>query len=168
MFSPERVGQLEEEEFRAFLESKNNKHWSGLHRQANRICADMNQLRRALSALVDESRPLAQRFDEGVGSVPGMGKAIASAILLVTYPRNYGVWNNTSEAALKELGVWPEFEHGMSLGQRYARLNSLLVRPASELETDLWTLDALFWVLVSGPEEEPELTTEALGALETR
>ncbi|RME94858.1 MAG: hypothetical protein D6773_19070, partial [Alphaproteobacteria bacterium] len=31
------------------------------------------------------------------------GKNIATAVLLVRYPDRYGVWNNTSEAALKKL-----------------------------------------------------------------
>ena len=45
IFNPAHVGQIREDEFRSLLDFKNNQHWSGLHRQGPRICADMPVLR---------------------------------------------------------------------------------------------------------------------------
>ena len=108
VFAPEHLPDLTKEEFVSFLYLENNKHWTGLYRQVRALTADMDGLRRALAVLMDESRPLARRFDEAVGQVRGLGKALATAILLVVYPDRYGVWNNTSESGLKILGIWPD------------------------------------------------------------
>lgn len=153
VFSPEHVPALEEAEVKDFLRFENNRHWSGLHRQGNRVCADMPKLREVLGLLVDETQPLAPRLDNAVDSIHGMGKAIVTAILLVAYPEKYGVWNNTSEAALRALDVWPDFERGMSFGHKYQRVNALLEGIASELGTDFWTLDALLWGVLMDDDE---------------
>jgi len=154
-FSPAHISQLSEETFRSFLYFENNKHWTGLHRQIRRLTENMDSLRQALAVLVDEQRPLAPRFDETLQRVTGLGRALASAILLVTYPDRYGVWNNISESALKILDAWPEFEKGATTGQKYAQLNQLFLRLARALDIDLWTLDWLLWELVR-EQEQPE------------
>jgi hypothetical protein len=146
IFSSAHVPTIREDEFRSFLDFKNNRHWSGLHRQGPRMCADMARLRDALQVLLDESRPVGERVDYAANRVPGMGKGIATAILHVGYPAKYGVWNNTSEAGLKQVGLWPRLDRGMSLGAKYVAVNDVLTRVASELQIDLWTLDALIWL----------------------
>jgi hypothetical protein len=65
-----------------------------------------------VSALLSEDQPLAQRLDSASQDVYGMGKNIASAVLLVAHPDKYGVWNNRSEAQMKQLGIWPSFGTG--------------------------------------------------------
>lgn len=143
IFSLDHLPDLTAEEFSSFLYFENNKHWTGLHRHVGRLTADMNALRRALVILLDENRPLAKRFDEAVGMVSGLGKGLATAILLLAYPDRYGVWNNTSEAALKYLGIWPEFSRGMTLGKRYDAVNEILKKLSDDLKVEHWTLDAL-------------------------
>jgi len=76
---------------------------------------------------------LQSRLDEAIEQIPGMGKAGAAAILLVTFPDQYGVWNDTWEQALKQLDLWPEFDRGTAFGERYAPVNQLL----NDLATDL-------------------------------
>jgi len=153
IFSPAYLPNLTEEEFRSFLYFENNRHWTGLYRQAGRLTSNMDALRKALTMLLDEEKPLAQRFDDALNSVKGLGKALASAILLVAYPQRYGVWNSTSESGLKILGIWPEFDRGASIGEKYAELNALFLRLTEELGIDLWTLDWLWWELVKQEEE---------------
>ncbi len=164
IFTPARLPNLTEEDFRSFLYFENNKHWTGLHRQARRLTADMAALRQALAVLLDEEQPLARRFDDALSRIRGLGKALASAILLVAYPDRYGVWNNTSESGLKILDIWPRFERGTSVGQKYAVLNDLFRRLAEALGIDLWALDWLWWELVQQEEgsvvEEPALSVE--------
>jgi hypothetical protein len=97
--------------------------------------------------MLDEEKSITTRWDSVIGMVRGMGRAIMSTILMVAHPDRYGVWNNTSEAGLKTLGLWPDFGHGRSSGEKYAAVNRLLIPLAKDLGIDLWTLDALFWRL---------------------
>jgi hypothetical protein len=46
----------------------------------------MTKLRRGLSTLLAEDQPLAQRLDSANDDINGMGKNVASAILLVAHP----------------------------------------------------------------------------------
>ncbi len=110
IFSPEHIPHLTKDEFTSFLYFENNRHWSGLYRTGLGAAADLNKLRAALAVLLDESRPIRERFPDALGMVTGFGKGIATGILTVAYPEKYGVWNNTSEAALRQVGLWPSFE----------------------------------------------------------
>jgi hypothetical protein len=76
-----------------------------------------------------------------------MGKNVSTAILMVTQPDQYGVWNNRSEAGMKRLDIWPKFDRGESFGSRYVRVNQILNQLSESLGIDLWTLDALWWYL---------------------
>jgi hypothetical protein len=116
MFSADHISELSADEFKSFLLFENNRHWTGLHRQGTRMCFDMTKLRLGLSTLLSEDIPLAKRLNEAIKDVHGMGKNIASAILLVAHPDKYGVWNNRSEAQMRQLGMWPTFERGDSFG----------------------------------------------------
>jgi len=156
ILNPDNIAELREVDFRSFLYFENNRHWTGLTRQVSRLTADMAQLRHALALLLDESRPIAERFDEALGSVKGLGKALATAVLLVSYPDHYGVWNNISEAGLKELDLWPSFDRGTTMGQKYEQINRILNELARDLGVDLWTLDALTWGMIHGEDGQEE------------
>ncbi len=160
IFSAAHIPEISAEEFKSFLLFENNRHWTGLHRQGSRMCSDMTKLRRGLSALLAEDRQVAQRLDGAISDVYGMGKNVASAILLVTHPDKYGVWNNRSEAQMKQLGIWPAFDRGDSFGARYVKVNEVLLRIRDALEMDLWTLDALWWYL---DQESPNPPIEGNG-----
>jgi hypothetical protein len=161
IFRPGNLPKLTAEDFRSFLVFRNNQHWVGLHRMGPGICSDMKRLRAALAVLLDESRPIQQRLDDlmpgGSAGVPGMGRAILTAVLLVMFPERYGVLNSRSKATMQELGLWPEFERSASFGRRYARVNDVLLDVTRELGTDLWTLDGLWWAVL---DEEPEAETD--------
>ncbi len=147
IFTPEHIADITEDEFRSFLLLENNRHWSGLHRHGPRLCADINRLRDGLRVLVDETQSVADRLDRVIEMVPGMGKNLVTAILLVTQPNQYGVWNNRSEAAMKRLDLWPEFDRGEPFGNRYVKVNQILLKLRDKLQTDLWTVDALWYYL---------------------
>ena len=139
-FRPGQVEDIKEQEIVSFLKYENNKHWTGLVRSKNKITADIGALRAGLSTLVNEDRPLAPRFTEAIDRVHGMGTAIATAILHVAYPDQYGVWNGTSKGGMKQLDLWPELERGTSIGKQYENINDILNRLAEEIETDLVVL----------------------------
>jgi hypothetical protein len=149
VFASENVHNLSEEEFKEFLIFRNNRHWTGLHRMGPKICKDMDLLRNSFSVLQDQNQPISYRLNQSVDMVPGMGKAIVTAILLVTHPDRYGVWNGTSEEALKKLNLWPSFVRGTSFGEKYEQINEILNRLASDLDIGLWDLDSLLWQYLS-------------------
>jgi len=103
----------------------------------------------ALGVLLDEGRPIRERFPEALGMVLGFGKGIATGILTVAYPEQFGVWNNTSEAALRQVGLWPNLLKGEGIGGRYEKINNLLHHLSSDLGIDFWTLDALWWFVLA-------------------
>jgi hypothetical protein len=149
IFSTDHVANLSKDEFTSFLYSENNHHWSGLNRMGLQAAADMDMLRKALAALLDETKPIQERLPLVLGMVGGIGKATATAILTVAYPDVYGVWNNTSEGALRKVGLWPHFGKGDSVGAKYAKVNNLLAKFRLGLGTDFWTLDSLWWFLLT-------------------
>lgn len=159
IFSSDHIPGLTKDEFTSFLYFENNRHWSGLYRKGLGAASDLERLRKGLAILLDESRPIRERFPEALPIVSGFGKAIATGILTVAYPDKYGVWNNTSEAALRQVLLWPNLERGEGLGRRYEKINGLLVRLSSDLGIDLWTLDALWWFLLE-PERLPQPISE--------
>jgi len=160
-FAAANVKRLTPEEFKSFVYFENNQHWTGLNRLGWKACKDMAGLRRALRTLQDESRPVGRRLDEVIPAVPGMGRALATALLLVMFPDKYGVWNNNIESALKALGAWPELEWGLSEGDRYERINAVLLQLTEDLGLDLWSLDALLWLALAATEAEGAISASA-------
>lgn len=160
MFAPDQLSQLTEEEFRRFLLFRENKHWDGIQRHGPRICEDMGHLRSALEILLDESRPIVERLDQlippgsGPSYVPYLNKAILTPILLVAHPERYTVWNRVSEQGLRAVNLWPAFDRGTSFGRRYDEINRIQLSLAKELDVDPWTLDALWWGVVSEDSED--------------
>ena len=154
IFAPDHLPTLTAEEFQSFLIYENNKHWKGINRYGSRMAKDMPLLRQALGVLLDETRSLAERYDEAVGLVSGLDRATATPILLVSNPDRYGVWNGKSEPGLQALKLYPDLPKGATPGQYYAAINNILNHLAAELGTDLWTLDAVWSWLV---EEEKSL-----------
>ena len=162
IFNLKNVNTVSEEDFRSFLYFENNRHWSGLYRHVNSLTADMGVLRDTLAILLDPSPQLATRFDQALGQIKGFGKGLATAILLVSSPKEYGVWNNTSEDALKKMDIWRDFVRGRTKGQQYENLNSLLVSLSKDIGVDLWTLDALMWGIVSQKKEEEKVSVKPI------
>lgn len=152
IFKRDRLPHLTEQDFSPLLYLENNRHWSGLHRHLPKIRANIPKLRETLVELLDESKPIEKRFNDAVEDVPGMGKAIVTAILQIVFPDEYGVWNNTSESGLRALKIWPKFDHGESMGSRYVKINQILKELSKELGIDLWTLDSLWWAVKSDQE----------------
>lgn len=158
LFHPNHLLNLTEEEFRSFLLYKNNKHWSGIHRQSSMLTEDMNLLRKVLGILLDESRPLEDRFNEifpkGSNSMlRGLGRAVATPILHVVYPSKYGVYNRKSEDGLRLLGLFPDLPSNASFTEQYLAVNEQLQRLSGKLEISLWQLDTLWHLLLIDSDE---------------
>ena len=152
LFNPENLDKLTTEQFLAFLHFKENGHWNGLARSGTKVVNNMGRLRYALKILLDERRPIVERIDfiaerDKAGYIPGLGKALYTAILLVTYPDKYGVWNQRSEDGLKMLDLWRKPAAYTTQGQMYAYMNQVFLEVAEVMKVDLWDLDTLWWLL---------------------
>jgi hypothetical protein len=148
IFCLDHIPTLTKDEYTSFLYFENNRHWSGLYRKGLQAAANMETLRNALLLLLDEGKPLQTRFTSAIDQVNGLGKGTATGILTVALPEVYGVWNNTSESAMRQIEIWPEFEKGDSIGAKYAKVNAVLTRLRTDLGTDFWTLDAVWWSIL--------------------
>jgi hypothetical protein len=146
IFSPKGVASLTKQDMTGFLSYKQNKRWREISRDD--VTADMVRLRAALLVLIDESRSIADRLNtlepgRGELAVAQLGKAKLTPLLLVTYPKKYGVWNDYSQRALTGMGLMPEFEPGARLGDQYAAVNDVLVELAATYRVSLWWLDVI-------------------------
>ncbi|EKE71775.1 MULTISPECIES: hypothetical protein [Roseobacteraceae] len=137
---------LMHQDYLDFLSLKHNHHWSGLERLGRTAANDMDNLRSAISILVDETALLSDRFDTALSMVDGVGAATLTPMLLLAYPDRYGVWNGTSEPEMRDRGIWPSFPPNSSFGKKYEIINTKLIGLSKDLGVDLWTLDALWWV----------------------
>lgn len=153
LFHPTSVKNLSKEAFLSFLLYKNNHHWTNLNRVGKYMIEDMDLLREAISILLDEKRPIRDRLNEirpertwGKNSmVSHLGTPVLTAILMISYPDKYGVWNNTSDDGLKKVMLWDKNWKTLPVGDSYIQMNNLYHVLTSWLHIDLWTLDALWW-----------------------
>jgi hypothetical protein len=158
LFNAEHLPELTADEFRSFLSFKDNKHWSNLERLGPRITKDMAGLRQALQVLLSVQDParIASELDRALGLAFGMGKGVATALLLVMHDDIFGVWNSVTEDAMSEVGLLPAPTSGQTTGQQYAAINAVLLELKRELEVDLWTLDWIWWRYLQALEEQED------------
>ena len=147
-FRPENLDDLTAETVTDFLREKVNHHWFGLERNSSRMTADMPALRNGMAILLDDSAPLAGRWDAALPRMHGVGKAIASAMLLVVYPAQCGGGNSISGEKMAWLGLIPEPWTRRSDGSTYESINLILLDLADSLGIDLWELDGI-WHLIA-------------------
>jgi hypothetical protein len=146
IFSPRGVATLTKQDMTGFLSYRQNRRWREISRDD--VTADMDRLRAALMAFMDESRPVSERLNllepgRGEMAVPHLGKAKLTPLLLVTHPKQYGVWNDYSERALRGMGLMPEFAEGTRLGDQYVAVNEVLTELAERYRVSLWWLDVI-------------------------
>jgi hypothetical protein len=146
IFSEKGIKTLTKQDMTGFLSFRQNKRWREISKED--VTKDMERLRAALLVLVDETRPVAERLNalepgRGAQAVPYFGKAKLTPILLVTHPRQYGVWNDYSERALRGMGLLPDFAPTWHLGEQYTAVNEVLVNLATEYRVTLWGLDII-------------------------
>ena len=126
VFSAANLEQLDRDTILGFLKFQNNHHWYGLDRLGGRLTADIPRLRGALRLLVDENRPLRERLNQlrppaGPPFLAGLGPALITAILQVTYPEQYGVLNKITAQGMKRLALWPSPSPGKSFARRLSK-----------------------------------------------
>lgn len=155
LFQPKNIPNITEDQFKAFLLLKNNRHWTGIHRQPN-IYADMSRLKATLLVLLDESQPIQTRLDKianksGPLYIKGLGRAVLTPILMCVYPDKYAVYNRISEEGLNWLGRNPA-KPTDSFGKRYVAINEACHQIAGEIKQPLSLIDSMFSLMVHGVE----------------
>jgi hypothetical protein len=146
IFTSRGIATLTKQDMTGFLSYRQNKRWREISKED--VTTDMDALREALAVLIDESRPIAERLNalepgRGELAVPFLGKAKLTPILMVSHPRQYGVWNDYSERALRGMGLMPEFAPGERLGDQYDAVNKVLLRLVAEYRVTPWWLDII-------------------------
>lgn len=137
-------------QYRRFLDFDVNHHWTTLYRQVNATLENDN-FRNVLETLANDDAGVSDRIDRAT-AVPGVGIGTASA-LLCTMDGRWGVWNGTTEAALKKLGLWPTFPRGLTVGGRYLVINDILADLAGQLGVSQWDFDHLMWLVVQDDQD---------------
>lgn len=154
-FSPQNVNNVTQGGFKEFLLIRNNKHWSGIHRQPQ-IYADMDRLRQCLGVLLDESKPIEQRLDviapKGEAHfIPGLGRAVLTPILMCVYPDEYAVYNRISFQGLEMLGR-NKIKQSDPFSKRYLTLNAACHELSTQIQQPLYLIDSMFSLIVQGVE----------------
>ena len=129
---------------------KNNHHWEGIDRPIYNIMknCELSKITQKLSELLYGDKEIDTRFDN-FNEIKGFGKATITPLLLVTHPKEYGVWNEVSEWCLKTLGIWlitydNKSKGNLTQGEIYFYVNDILLKLKSCTGLSLWKLDATF------------------------
>ncbi len=143
-------------EFENILDFKVNKSWSRLYRHKSKIFRDIPRLKNSLKLFLDKALDIKDRFDQvvkyqGKSHIIGIGVGVASAILHIYDPNQYGVWNGRSIVALDRLKMLPIGIKGV--GAYYVALNNKLHEMKEILKTDLTTLDLFLGYIFDKPKE---------------
>jgi hypothetical protein len=154
-FAHANLHNITQEGFKDFLLLKNNRHWSGLHRQPQ-IYQDFDRLRQCLGILLDETYPLEQRLDVLLpkGKPPfikGLGRAVLTPVLMCVYPDKYSVYNRISDEGLKRLGR-STLKDSDPFSKRYLSVNSICQQLSEEIRQPLYLIDSMFSLMVHGLE----------------
>lgn len=162
LFRPENLESLTRDAFLGFLNVKNNKHWSGIHRHGPDISESMERLKNALKILVDEERPIEERLEtlrpkDGPPYIKYLGKAILTAILFVVYPDKYAVYNETTKGGLKALELLPDLS-GKGFAEEYLEVNRIIEETADKCDMNLWQVDEVWWHAMNQSDEDMEDT----------
>ena len=62
MFNPKNIDNLTADNFKSFLNYRNNKHWTGLERVGPEITQNMDKFKETLHLLLDETIPINERI----------------------------------------------------------------------------------------------------------
>jgi len=110
IFGLENLQNLTIGDFQSFLYFKNNRAWTNLYRRGLEASQNIEDLRRTLAFLQDESIDIRNRMNGilkgGSYHIHGFGKNLGTGILNICDKEDkYGVWNNRTEGGLEKLGL---------------------------------------------------------------
>jgi|SRR5690348_3939681 len=167
---PAKIDAIADEELKTYFLEYFNKG-AGRH-PFNKIYRDrivrptVSRFRQTLKFLLDETVPVEQRLNDvldknGKHHIEGLGRGLATSILMDLNPLVYATWNNKTEMGLTSLGRMPDFSKNEMLGSCYLKV----LREISEirnLRSELTFLDIDYFLHVVSAEPEGIETVETL------
>ena len=161
---PDKLDTLSDDELKnRFLEYFNKgagRHpFNAVYR--DRIVRDIKKFREVMNFLLDESIPVKKRLNEilsrdGRFHIEGIGKGLATSILMDLDPQKYATWNNKTNMGLEALGLTPQFARGDDWGTRYEKVMEV-IRHIRDLRPEFSFLEVdHFLHIVSATEEGKE------------
>lgn len=146
-FNPTNIGRLIADDFKSFLNFRNNKHWTGLERAGPEITQNMDKFKKTLHLLLDETIPINERIrrirdKKSPEYHKGLGTAYYTPILLVVYPTKYPVINKIVKEALDKTGIYPDYDskpEWIAYPEVYPKIKNMAIKN----NLSLWQMD---WV----------------------
>jgi len=105
----------------------------------DRIVRDPSRFRMMLLYLLNEEIPIDQRFREvveGKHHVEGVGKGLASTLLMDFNMDKYCLWNNKTEMGLNVLG-WKVYDRSDDVGRKYVKVLTALKKLREDIAPEL-------------------------------
>lgn len=137
-----------------------------------RIIRDINKFRYVIKFLLNESASVKERLNkilekDGTYHIEGIGKGLATSILMDLDPQKYATWNNKTNMGLEALGSSPQFAWGDNWGTRYEKVMEV-IRHIRKLMPELSFLEVdHFLHIVSATEEGIEAVRSLIEGKET-
>jgi hypothetical protein len=122
------------------------------------IIKDIKKFREVMKFQFDESVSVEERLNKILGKdgtyhIGGIGKGLATSILMDLDPQKYATWNNKTNLGLEALGSSPQFAWGDNWGTRYEKVMDV-IRHIRELMPELNFLEVdHFLHIVSATED---------------
>jgi hypothetical protein len=158
---PSRINSLTDDELKGYFlqyfnEGAGRHPFNAIYR--DRIVRDMKRFRSTMLFLLDESLEVTQRLNGvleagGTHHIQGIGKGLATSLLMDLDPNKYATWNNKTEMGLESLGRMPEFDRGDANGQKYAKvLEELKSMKSSRPDINFVDFDHLLHIVAAEDE----------------
>ena len=165
----EKLNTLPDDELKnKFLEYFNE--GAGRHRfnaiYRDRIVRDIKKFREAMKFLLDESIPVNKRLNEildrdGKFHIEGIGKGLATSILMDLDLQKYATWNNKTNMGLDALGLTPQFARGDDWGTKYQKVMEA-IKHIKDLKPELSFLEIDHFLHIVSATEEGKEAVKAL------
>jgi hypothetical protein len=140
--NPDAIQSMSDDELRQkFLEyykgGEGRQTFNQIYR--DRIVRDISQFRTMLLYLLNEKIPIEQRFQsvvEGDYHIEGIGKGLASTLLMDFNMDKYCLWNNKTEMGLNVLG-WKVYDRSDDVGIKYVKVLTALKKLRDEIAPEI-------------------------------
>jgi len=138
----------------------------------DRVIRDKKKFRDTIKYLFDETIDVKERVNQvlkGSHRIKGMGKALATSLLMDYKPEKYSLWNNKSDLGFSVLG-WNIYESRDQVGLAYQKVLDALNRLKNlHSELGLTFLEADFFLhVISATDEGIEMVKKIKGDVDDK
>ncbi len=132
----------------------------------DRIVRDIRKFREVMKFLINASVSPKDKLNkilekDGKYHIEGIGKGLATSILMDSNTQIYATWNNRTDMGLEALGLSPKFERGDNWGARYEKVMEVISH-IRELKSELSFLEVDHFLHIVSSTEEGKEAVKAL------